>query len=105
MGKIAQNRFSFTDPLNNYSRIRLRIRPRYVLELAEPPNLLIYDNANKVDEPHKRSTEEQKNGYNDSESVLNINAFYKTINSPNDVKHRDTKNKLNDKRKIVNSFD
>ncbi len=72
---------------------------------AEPPNLLIYNNANKVDEPYERSTEEQYDRNNYSDCVLSIKTFEQTIYCPNNVEYRNAKYELNNKRKIVNSFD
>ena len=74
-------------------------------ELADPPDLFVHNNADKVDKPNKRSKEEHNDGNHDSYVVLNVDALNKTVDSPHDVKHRDTKDKLYYKRKLIHSLE
>lgn len=81
----------------------LGICPRFLFAyvLAEPPNLLIENNADKVDKPYERSTEEQNDGSNNSYVVLSINALDKSVNGPYNVEYGYTKNEFSNPRKIV----
>jgi hypothetical protein len=72
---------------------------------AEPPYLLIKNNADKVDDPYERSKEEKNNRNNDSNGILCFKTSQKTVNSPNNVKCGDAENELNYPRKIVKQFD
>ena len=74
-------------------------------ELAEPPDLLVEDNAKKVDEPNDGSTDNKNDGNNDTDHVACNQASEKTVNVPNDVKHGDAKNQLNEPGEIVHGFD
>ena len=56
-----------------------------MLRLAEPPNLLIQDNANQVDKPYERSEEEENDGEYDTQNVLCFKAAKKSVNRPYNV--------------------
>ena len=73
--------------------------------LAEPPNLLIQKNADKVDEPYEGSAEEQDDGNNDSEGVSCNQALCQAVNGPYDVEYGDAENELYDQGKPIECFD
>ena len=73
--------------------------------LAEPPNLLVNDNADKVNEPYKGSADEENDGNNDSNCVLSVYALDKSVNCPCNVKYRKAKDELKYPRKIVKRLD
>lgn len=73
--------------------------------LAEPPNLLIHDDADKVYKPYERSAEEQNYRNNDTGVVLNVDTLDKTVDGPYDVKHGNAENKLRNKRKLIHSLE
>ena len=76
-----------------------------LFNLTEPPDFLVYYNANKVNKPNEGSTEEHNNGNYDSCGVLNVNALDKAVDSPHDVEYGDTEDKLCYKRKLVHSLE
>ena len=73
--------------------------------LAEPPNLLVKNNTDKVDEPYDVNEEEEDYRNNDTCCVLNVQASEKTVYCPNDVEPGNAENEFDDPRKIVNSLD
>ena len=75
------------------------------LQLAEPPYLLVDENADKVNKPNERSTEEEDDRNNDTYCVVCVKASDKSVNSPNNVEHRNAKNELYDKRKLIKGLD
>ena len=75
------------------------------IRLAEPPNFFAYDNANKVDEPEERNTNEDKDdGKNDTENVFSINALKNAVNCPENIKCRDAENEFYKPGKVVDCF-
>ena len=77
----------------------------YVVELAEPPNLLVNENTDKVDKPNEGSKEEEDYRNYDTYSVLCIKALDKSVNCPNNVESGNTKDELYDKGKLIKCFD
>lgn len=75
------------------------------LLLAEPPNVLLNYNADKIDEPYEGCAEEKNDRKNDSNYVASNQALEKTVNCPNDVESGDAKNEFNNPGKIVHNFD
>ena len=76
------------------------------MKLAEPPNLLVENNTDKVDYPEERRSANNKNSAkNDTENVFSLYAFDYTIKSPENRNTGKAKNNFYDPRKIVDCFD
>ena len=73
---------------------------------AEPPYLLIKNNADKVDDPYECDTcGKQEYRKNNTDNILCLNASEKAVNIPYNVKYGNAENDLNYPRKIVKQFD
>ena len=73
--------------------------------LAEPPDLLIKNDTNNVNDPPEGCAEEKNDRSNNANHVVRVNTLYKSVYRPNKIKCGNTKNKLNDPRKIVKCLD
>ena len=63
--------------------------------LAEPPDLLAYKKANKVDYPPEGDTNDEKNNSNNKcYVVLFIKTLHYTVYPPYDIERRNTEKKL-----------
>lgn len=69
--------------------------------LTEPPNFIIQDYANQVENPYEGCTEEKHDGKHDCQRVICFNATKKSVNGPYDVEYGDAENEFDDPRKVV----
>ena len=68
--------------------------------------MLIEDGGDKVEQPGDgASADNPDNTDNEGEGILGCNALDDTVDSPNDVEHRDAKDDLGDPRQVIHKLD
>ena len=81
---------------------------RFILSIksVKPPNVILEEYAEQVDDPHEGDANEKKdNCDNYAYHIVLVKALADSVDPPNDVKSGDAEDELYNLRQIVKGFD